>query len=150
MSEVTQITEIDEIVSRMIRTLGPKFFAEARRAGRFNADFFESMFAQLLDQGLGAGLRLGEHGVLVAVLTPDMVTGDTVAMELFWYVDPDYRGIGKKLMSAFEQWARDVGANRMVMGHPLPCDQSMGQFYMRQMYMPLETHYMKEVICLKP
>ena len=149
MSDVKRMLVVDDELSMMIRTLGPKFFAEAKKSGEFNPDFFESVLRQLLGQGLGACWSLGEHGLLVAVLTPDLVTGNTVAMEMFWYVDKPHRGQGLKLFKAFEDWARDVGADRMVTGHPVPNEQDFGQFYARQLYVPLEIHYTKEVVCLK-
>lgn len=86
-------------------------------------------------------------GAIGGVCTSDLNTGETVAIEQFWYVDPEARGKGLMLLEAFEDWAMSKGAIRAIIGHIW--DEDRGEAWKRlfamKHYTPLEIHYYKEL-----
>jgi GNAT superfamily N-acetyltransferase len=68
------------------------------------------------------------------------LSGEPSASELFWYIEPEHRGIGVRLLKRGEQWARDMGAEKLHMIAPTP---AVSQLYERLGYAYLETTYQK-------
>ena len=86
------------------------------------------------------------HGALGGVCVPDCHRECMVASEFFWYVKPEHRGGGIRLLKAFEKWAREQGADRIIMTHladSMP--EGLKKLYIRLGYEELETNYIKEV-----
>lgn len=84
--------------------------------------------------GIGGGMQIEPIG------------GQRIAVETFWFVDEAYRGtIGSlKLLSLFEQWARQSGAFRICMIAMENSDPAgMDRLYRRLGYRKLETTYVK-------
>lgn len=81
-------------------------------------------------------------GAILGVLVPHFITGQQIATELSWWVDPEHRGAGLRLMERLEEWARDRGAKFITMVEP-PENPRVGQLYERHGYMLLEKSYMK-------
>jgi hypothetical protein len=87
------------------------------------------------------------RGAIAGVVTPDLNTGELVAIEQFWFVDNQARGRGLLLLTAFEEWAMSHGAMRCIIGHIW--DDKRGEAWKRlfamKHYTPLEIHYSKEL-----
>ena len=85
-------------------------------------------------------------GGLGCVVGPDLHTPRIIAVETYWYVHPDYRGIGKKLLDYFEQWAKDAGydATAMICLSDSMSD-SLEHLYLHREYTLIEKHFIKEV-----
>lgn len=83
-------------------------------------------------------------GFLGGTLTEMIFSRKTVAAELFWWVDPQYR-TRKSLMlkEAFEFWGKRVGASYTQMS-AIP-DPKVERFYERSGYTFSEKAYMKAV-----
>ena len=85
-------------------------------------------------------------GALVGLLNEMYMSQTLVATELAWFVSKDYRG--KKgslmLMTTFENWAKQNGANYTCMGdiHGIT---TLEKLYTKKGYSKCETTYMKEV-----
>lgn len=86
------------------------------------------------------GEIVGMIGV-IATLHPH--SGDSVMSELFWYVQPDARGAGPKLLLRAEAWARSNGVTRSLVVSPL--HDGVSRLYTRMGYVPLETQYVKRL-----
>jgi GNAT superfamily N-acetyltransferase len=131
--------------------LGALFFAEAGLPGRLDASVAEQSWRSLLGGGFGAIWAIEDSGGsyiggLGALIYPDMNDGRLVATEAFWYVRPECRGGGLRLLQVFEDWAKARGVSRLMMVHLqnlMP--ESLSRLYVRRGYRPLETHYMKEL-----
>ena len=86
-----------------------------------------------------AGLFVAEDdgglvGVIGLVQYDDMISGECLAAEVFWYVDPAYRnGVGVTLLSTAEQWAASRGVRRMQM---MEAEQKFASFFARHGYEP--------------
>lgn len=59
-------------------------------------------------------------GLLAVLVTPHPFSGEAVADELIWYVEPEYRvgGVGLTLLREAEEAARMMGAKRMKLTAP--------------------------------
>lgn len=70
-------------------------------------------------------------------------SGDRVAAELFWWVEPSRRGrIGLWLLRQAEQWANAVGAVWLQMVAPTP---DVEQLYARLGFTPVERAYQRRI-----
>jgi L-amino acid N-acyltransferase len=62
------------------------------------------------------GAVVGMLGVMVFV---QPFSGELVASELFWWLDPQHRGNGVWMLRRAEKWAQSKGAARMTMMAPV-------------------------------
>lgn len=87
------------------------------------------------------------RGAIGGVATADLNTGETVAIEQFWYVDKEARGRGLILLTAFEDWSMEQKAVRCVIGHIYDAERAEAwkRLFAMKHYTPLEIHYSKEL-----
>jgi GNAT superfamily N-acetyltransferase len=85
------------------------------------------------------GQIVGTIGVL---LYPHHFSGLPTAGELWFWVTPEHRGYGVRLVRRAEQWAQRQGATTMQMIAPTP---EVGTLYRRLGYTALEVAYTKEL-----
>lgn len=78
-------------------------------------------------------------GIGLFVYTHPM-SGLLTGVECFWYVAPEHRGHGKRLLERAESWAKDHGATTLQMVAPTP---EIEHFYVRRGYAKVETTYSK-------
>jgi len=103
------------------------------------------------DRGMIMVMR-DEAGVVIGgiggVIHPDLLTAFSLAIELFWYVKPEFRyGIwGVKLLKEFEKWAGENRCHYIHMIH-MQCSmpEEMKHFYERMGYHLFETIYRKKI-----
>ena len=81
-------------------------------------------------------------GLLLAVVYENPFSGDLTGSELAWWVEPEARGDGLRLLKAAEAWAIDAGATRMQMVAP---NERVGALYKRLGYTPLETAFQRSL-----
>lgn len=81
-------------------------------------------------------------GMIGALVSEHPYSGERVASELFWWVEPAHRGHGRDLMKAAEAWARDQGAARFQMVAP---NARVGRLYERFGYTAVETLYQRSL-----
>ena len=98
-----------------------------------------------------------ENDIVVGLLSGLIVnsyfdTNQILALELMWYVSKQHRGAsaGKKLMEEFEKYAKEKGAENVIMiaGHYSineKKDMVLDHFYKKNGYIKLETHYIKSL-----
>ncbi len=79
-------------------------------------------------------------GMIGMVMITHHVSGERVAGEVFWWVEPEHRGGGLKLLKAAERWAKEQQATAIQMIAPTP---AVGQLYTRLGYAPVETTYQR-------
>jgi GNAT superfamily N-acetyltransferase len=77
-----------------------------------------------------------------AFLFAHPITGDIMASELCWWVDPVARGsrVSTDLVKRAETWARENGAKWLEMIAP---NDRVGWFYARQGYERTDIHFLK-------
>ncbi len=87
------------------------------------------------------GVIVGMLGVL-AYAHP--MSGERMASELFWWLDPDYRGAGGWMLRRAEKWARAQGATRLQMVSPVE-NVRVQETYDALGYQAFEVSYYKEL-----
>jgi len=102
---------------------GNAFFDEGKMPGGFDGEHFCKMWRGLIDAGIG--VILGSFtddgktitGAIGAVISPNLFSNTKLAVESFWFVFPQYRGHGIRLLKAFEEWGKSSGADFLCMIH---------------------------------
>jgi GNAT superfamily N-acetyltransferase len=87
-------------------------------------------------------------GMAAALKYPHyMNRAQSVAQELFWWVEPEHRGgmTAMRLLMALEQWATDEGCKMLTM-ICLPIDSPAENIYRRFGYRALEKSFVKELM----
>lgn len=96
--------------------MGKEFYLHSgyQDKGEFNETILDSVFDQLIS---GECLLIADGGMIGWLVFPVFMTGTLVAQELFWWVDEDKRdsGLGRELLKAAEEKAKNQGANSMIM-----------------------------------
>jgi len=85
-------------------------------------------------------------GVISGVITEQRMSDSRLFHETVWYVHPEYRTCGVRLLRHLENWCREQGIGQIVMCfmfNSMP--EKLYDFYQRMGYRPLEVHLMKEV-----
>ena len=79
-------------------------------------------------------------GMIGLAVLPHFMSGELVASELFWWVEPEARrGTGGvRLLRRAESWARSTQAVRMQMIAPTA---HVAKFYQALGYVPMEVAY---------
>lgn len=83
-------------------------------------------------------------GMFVALLHRNLLTGAPSMGEILFYIDPESRGHGRKLLDYAEDWARERGCKRATLCH-LETTPRLEIAYRRWGYKPLERSYQKEL-----
>ena len=126
-------------------TLGVQFLTTSEYAPHCppDAGAITAMFETVIPRG---GVFVAEQdgqvvGMIGLLIAPHLYSGQLVANELFWFVDPEARGTaGLRLLAQAEQWARDQGAVRLHMVAP---NGRVGRLYRRRGFRFLEAEFGK-------
>lgn len=125
--------------------LGKKFLHASAYDKHFseNAPQMQSLAERLLN-GEGDIIVSERNGVITGMLGfivyPHHISGELVAGEVFWWVEPDARGDGIKLMHQAESMAQYMGATKMQMIAPTA---QVGSVYQRLGYEFIESAYQR-------
>lgn len=120
-----------------------RFYAESGYKGQSNADQLRSTLRSLAENDVGCVLMHG-HGFIAGMIVKSWYDDAVIATELAWWAEKG----GLILLSAFEKWAVEKGANRLTMGvieRGLANDERVKALYQRRGYAPKETAYVKEI-----
>lgn len=86
----------------------------------------------------------GVMGAIIGIVTPHLMTGKNVAVEVGWWVEPEARGsTGLALLSAYEAAVSQSDATLSVMTCPPDGSERVGKIYERAGYTKFESTYMK-------
>ncbi len=129
--------------------MGRHFLADSPYAAVFahSPEQMTELATKLLTIGDDATVLVVEDagvltGMLGLVCAPHFISGERMAGEVFWWVEPHARTSGVRLLKAGEQWARDRGAVAMQMIAP---DDHVAGFYERVGYALLERSYVRRL-----
>lgn len=128
--------------------MGQRFRRESSYAERLadNPEKMAELGRQLLKvDGLLLSEKDGElTGMLGFILHNHFISGEVFAGEVFWWVEPERRGDGLRLLREAEKRARARGAKYMQM--IAPTDQ-VATIYKRLDYEFVEATYQKALCC---
>jgi RimJ/RimL family protein N-acetyltransferase len=125
---------------------GERFLRESEYGPHFplNRAQLEATLRHLLAREDAAVLLLEHAGVpqgaIGGVVLPHIFSGELYAAEIFWWVHPEHRGGGLRLLHAFEAWARERGAVFVAMLAP---NLRVAGLYRRLGYVEIETGFMR-------
>lgn len=116
--------------------------SEYREVLAENADKMMELASQLARSGCLVVSERGGRvvGMLGYVIFPHFLSGELVAGEVFWWVEPEERGEGLKLLRAAEERARSYGAKNFQMIAP---NDRVGALYERLGYRRVETSFQR-------
>lgn len=87
-------------------------------------------------------------GFLCGALEPAVWFQTMYAVQNLLWVHPDHRGTRRawRLVGAFEQWAREHGATRIINGVSSGvAEERTGRFYQKMGYLPMGPSFYKEL-----
>lgn len=128
--------------------MGQRFAAETeyRDLISVRSKPLETAILSILGNPDGATFVSGTDATLtgmIALLAYDHpFSGERTAFEVVWWVDPESRGDGLRLLRAAEGWARGQGIAKMQMVAP---NERIGALYRRLGYAPVETSYQRSL-----
>lgn len=132
-------------IPRMVE-MGRRFLAESpyRELLTENPDAMRQLGERIMDNPGGCILVSESNGqvtgMLGLIVYEHLISGETVGGEVFWWVDPEARGDGIRLLRAAEITAKERGAKHMQMISP---NDRLGNLYMRRGYKFMETTYVR-------
>ena len=126
-------------------------FEDASSMIKVDVQYAHDSYQKLLDRGV-CKIYYAEtdsrqiQGTIGFIITNDLHDGKKMAIEAFWFVDPKYRGLGKKLFDRFEKEAKKLGCKKLGMVHMVDSyPDTLKKFYENSGYKLLEMHYIKEI-----
>lgn len=127
--------------------MGERFAAETKYGSLVGVskDRIRQVVLWVLENPDGAIFVSGNDPVtgMIALLCYDhQFSGERTAFEIVWWVDPEARGDGVRLLREAEKWAKDSGAKAIQMVAP---NERVGSFYERLGYTPVETSYQRSL-----
>ena len=110
----------------------------------------ESMLGELISSNAGCVIVLTDAladvvGGIIGVLSEELWSRRVVAQELVWWVAPEYRRGGVRLLRAFEAWATMSGAADVVVSDLATSDEAVGHLYESRGYTLLERQWVRRV-----
>ena len=135
------IREITEMAKR---------FEECTKYILVDVEYAIKKYETLFDAGLGHmfGMRIDGKvvGGLGCIKGDDLHYPRAILVETFWFVLPEYRGYGVKLLEAFESLSRELKCDIRAMIHledSMP--ETLCQLYTDRGYELAEKHYVQSV-----
>ena len=111
-------------------------------------EYTTKKYTELMNNGSGIMFVIEKDGKIVGgiggLIGPDLHSPRMIAVETFWFVLPEYRGKGFKLLNEFEKWADEKKADAVAMVHLVDCHPDiLEKIYKRKGYQLIENHYLK-------
>lgn len=137
---------LPEDMDRLIE-MGQRFVAETEYAGLIKADpeRITETVMRIATNPDGAIFVSGNGsvtGMIAMLIYEHPFSGERMASEMAWWVEPEARGSGVKLLRAAEEWARERGAVAVQMVAPT---ERVGALYSRLGYKAFETSYQRRL-----
>lgn len=126
------------------------FFDESRQQGTLHFNSFLGSWRGLMNTGTAVmfGMFADERmvGTIGAIIAPNLFTSGVIASELFWYVLPEHRAHGLRLLFDLIAWADDLGVDSLLMGHlHIAVSERLEAVYGRLGFTKLETLYVRNL-----
>jgi GNAT superfamily N-acetyltransferase len=128
--------------------MGQRFVAETEYSGLISAkpECLAQTVASVLENPNGVVLVSGSDasvtGMIAMLAYNHPFSGERTAFEVVWWVEPESRGDGVRLLRAAEDWAKEQGATAVQMVAP---NERVGALYARLGYAPVETSFQRSL-----
>lgn len=144
---------LDDVTMLRVAELGKHFYSLTGLRGNFKPETFSTMWNHCMKMGLSATwISKSENGHITGILGMSLsfgvMDGNTIAEEIFWFVDPDHRGRhGLQLLREAEAWVESLGVKRMTMSSIENLQsEKLEAFYRHKGFRKLQTQYVRELI----
>jgi GNAT superfamily N-acetyltransferase len=136
---------------RAVTTFMTKF-EDCTRFVKVDIDHASKVYEKAISEKTGAMLILTDESGLVENMIGglgcmkgyDLHYPRLIAIETFWYVTPEQRGSGLKLIKAFEAWAKRNDCDACAMIHLADSfEERLPKLYERLGYELAEQHFVK-------
>ena len=127
--------------------MGREFFKLTGLPIEYSGDSVAKMIGNLID-GESAVVFVDEEvkSAIAGLVYPFYFNTDILSgNEMFWWVSPEKRGSGIRLMDKLEEWARDKGADLFQMTCLHEGHEKIGSYYQRRGYKPTEHNFMRSL-----
>lgn len=129
-----------------------KAFEQATSLVKVDSDYTFDRYSELMQKGICKILISEEDGTnelqgcIGFFVIDDIHEPVRIAVESFWFVHPNYAGVGKILFNAFEKLAIELGCKKLAMIHLVDSyPDNLKKFYEKNGYKLGELHYVKEI-----
>ena len=142
----TLINEVNFVTKFM------KQFETCTQFVKVDIDYATKVYESLIKENRGAIFILSEDGSLDKMIGAfgcikgmDLHFPRLLAIETFWYVQPEFRGNGLMLVKYFEKWAKENSCNGVAIIHLADSEEEvLPRVYKRLKYTLVEQHFVKE------
>lgn len=115
---------------------------------RFNEDALAASLRMFIASDIAVVMVTEQNenvvGVIGGIVGPHYLTGENAASELFWWVEPEHRGVGLPLLGAYEDEIAIRGARYSGMICPVGSG-NVEKIYAKRGYEPMETIFYREM-----
>lgn len=128
-----------------------EFYSASQFLRGFDLDRFVNVWTTLIESGTGVIFAIENDGAVSGtiggVVYQEPYSGESIAVEFFWYVLARDRGpSGIRLYRAFEDWARAHECSQIRMVHLMDSmPEKLSHVYRRLGFCPAEVHYIKSI-----
>lgn len=136
---------VTEDVPRLVE-MGQRFRATSSYSEHLaeNVAQFRMLAEKLVELGT---VFVSEHegkvtGMLGFMIFDHPMSGERIGGEIFWWVDPESRGVGLKLLEEAEEAVRAAGGKKMQMIAPT---EGIERLYQKLGYKQVETTYQRSL-----
>ena len=126
-----------------------KEFENHTKHVKVDIDYTTGRYKPLVREGKAVFFILRDdvvRGAIGGIKAKDLHEDKLVAVETVWFVNPNYRGQGIKLLKHFEQWAKNEWCDAVAMIHlqdSMP--DALKGLYEKRGYSLVESHYVMKV-----
>jgi GNAT superfamily N-acetyltransferase len=119
---------------------------------KVNPAHCQKIYKDMCDRGTAGGFVIIEDGEVKGgiggIIGPDLHSGESIAVETFWFVAPGFRGGwgAYELWKKFEEWAKENGCKKIGMTHLVDSHPDrLKRVYEARGYKLAELHYLREI-----
>lgn len=133
-----------------VEACADEFYGSSQFLKDFDLDRFCKLWKGLIETDCGVIFFLKKEGQWIGAIGgicfQEIYSGQTTALEMFWFIRDGQRGSGIRLYKELEGWARDKGCSEMRMVHLLDSmPEKLEKVYKHFDFKPAEVHYVKEL-----
>ena len=145
MIREAKLSEVREVTTYM------KKFEKCTEVIPVDIEHAVKKYTDLISRGIGHMFILEDEtrvmrGGLGCIACEDFHFPRKVAVETYWYVEPEYAGHGRELLDYFEAWAKEQGCQFTAMIHLVDSyPDRLHKMYENRGYKLIEQHFLKEI-----
>ncbi len=110
-------------------------------------DYYQHRWEGFLKAGIGVGWWAYVDGKCTGgiggIIAPDILCGKSTLIELFWYITPKYRRCGILVYREMKRYVEDKNLRWAMIHMERSMPEKLKEFYTKQGFRLLETHWIR-------